>query len=114
MAANPWLRRRIPRLRFARKAVLRFMPGEDADSALRAASQFKAQGISSALTRLGENITRVEEADEVAAHYLKLLDRTAASGLDAEVSVKLTQLGFDLDGERTFAHARRLAERALA
>ena len=113
MAANPWLRRRIPRLGFARKAVLRFMPGEDADSALRAASQFKTQGISSALTRLGENITRVEEADEVAAHYLELLDRTAASGLDAEVSVKLTQLGFDFDGERTFAHVRRLAERSL-
>lgn len=113
MAANPWLRRRIPTLGFARKAVLRFMPGEDTESALRAAAQFKAQGISAALTRLGENITQIEEADAVAAHYLELLDSTAARGLDAEISVKLTQLGFDLDTDRTFAHVRRLAERAL-
>jgi len=114
MAGNRWLRRRIPQFGFARKAVLRFMPGEDADSALRAAAEFKLQGISSALTRLGENVTRVEEADEVAVHYLELLERIAAKGLDAEISVKLTQLGLDLDNERTLAHVRRLAERAAA
>jgi proline dehydrogenase len=112
MAGNRWLRERIPRLPFARKAVLRFMPGEDLDSALHAAARFREQGISAALTRLGENITRIEESDEVAAHYLGVMDRIASDGLDAEVSVKLTQLGLDLDEERTFSHVRRLAERS--
>ena len=88
------------------------MPGEDPDSALRAAAQFKADGIAVVLTRLGENVTRIEEGDEVAEHYLGLLDRVAGERLDGEVSVKLTQLGFDLDVDRTLAHVTRLAARA--
>lgn len=112
MAENPWLRRNVPRLGFARRAVLRFMPGEDADSALQAAMKFKKERISAVLTQLGENITRIEEADDVGTHYLELLDRIATEHLDADISVKLTQLGLDLDGERAFGHVRRLAQRA--
>ncbi len=112
MARNRWLRERLPRLWFARRAVRRFMPGEDAGSALDAALAFKAEGIASEFTRLGENVTTVEEADAVAEHYLGLLDEIRRRDLDGEVSVKLTQLGYDIDVERTLAHARRLAERA--
>jgi proline dehydrogenase len=112
MAGNRWLRDRVPRLWFARRAVRRFMPGEDAASALDAGERFKRDGIASLYTRLGENLTRIEEADEVAAHYLGVFDEIVRRGLDGEVSVKLTQLGFDLDVDRTFAHASRLAARA--
>ena len=104
LAGNAWLRERFPRLPFAQRAVRRFMPGEHIDDALAAATDFQHQGIRVLLTRLGENLTRIEEADEVAAEYQRLIDQSAARGLDAEVSVKLTQLGFDLDAERTFEH----------
>jgi proline dehydrogenase len=112
MARNRWLRDRLPRLWFAKRAVRRFMPGEDAESALAAAAIFKTQGIASMFTRLGENITRPDEADAVAEHYLGLMHTIAARGLDGEVSVKLTQLGYDLDPDRALAHVERLAERA--
>jgi proline dehydrogenase len=112
MAGNSWLRYHLPRLGFARRAVLRFMPGEDPDAALGAGEQFKREGIAVEFTRLGENITRLEEADEVAEHYLGLMGSISAKGLDGEISVKLTQLGFDLDVDRTAAHVERLAERA--
>jgi proline dehydrogenase len=112
MARNPWLREHLPKLWFARRAVRRFMPGEDPGSALDAAVRFRADGISSEFTRLGENVTRVEEGDEVAEHYLGLMGDIRARDLDGEVSVKLTQLGYDLDVERTLAHAGRLAEKA--
>ena len=112
MARNQWLRDHLPRLWFARRAVRRFMPGEDPGSALEAASRFKAEGIASEFTRLGENVTTVEEGDVVVEHYLGLLDDIRQRGLDGEVSVKLTQLGYDLDVDRTLAHTRRLAERA--
>jgi proline dehydrogenase len=112
MARNKWLRDHLPKLWFARRAVRRFMPGEDPASALDAAVKFKADGISSEFTRLGENITTVEEGDAVVEHYLGLMDDIVARDLDGEVSVKLTQLGFDLDVERTLAHARRLADKA--
>jgi proline dehydrogenase len=112
MAGNGWLRERLPKLWFARRAVRRFMPGEDADSALSAAERFRRDGISVLFTRLGENLTRIEEAREVANHYLGVYDEIERRGLDAEVSVKLTQLGFDLDVDRTHAHAVALCERA--
>ena len=114
MAANPWLRYHVPRLGFARRAVLRFMPGEDPESALRAGRDFKKDGISVVFTRLGENITRLEDADEVAEHYLWVIERIQAEGLDGEISVKLTQLGLDLNIDRTVAHVERLADRAAA
>ena len=114
MASNRWLRERLPRLRFTRRAVRRFMPGEDAGSALDAGATFQADGITSMYTRLGENITRVEEGDEVAAHYAELLGDIRRRGLDGEVSVKLTQLGFDLDVDRTEGHVARLAELSAA
>ena len=112
MARNRWLRDHLPRLWFARRAVRRFMPGEDPESALEAATRFKAEGIASEFTRLGENVINVEEGDAVVEHYLGLLDDIKKRGLDGEVSVKLTQLGYDLDVDRTLAHTRRLAERA--
>ena len=112
MARNPWLREHLPKLWFARRAVKRFMPGEDEGSALDAGARFKAEGIASEFTRLGENVNSSDEADAVAEHYLKLLDDIKARGLDGEVSLKLTQLGFDQDAERTLARAARLAERA--
>jgi proline dehydrogenase len=112
MAANGWLRRHLPRLWFARRAVRRFMPGEDAAAALAAGETFERDGIVPIYTRLGENIADAAEADVSATEYLELIDRMAAAGSRGEVSVKLTQLGFDLDVERTVGHLERLAERA--
>jgi proline dehydrogenase len=112
MAGNRWLREHLPRLWFARRAVRRFMPGEDVDAALAAGAGFEREGIATLYTRLGENLANLAEADEVADHYVGLIERIAQSGIHGEVSVKLTQLGLDLDVERTFAHASRLAAAA--
>ena len=50
-------------------------------------------------TRLGENLEHVDEADEVAAHYIDAIDQIVAAGITGEVSVKPTQLGLDLDAD---------------
>jgi proline dehydrogenase len=112
MAGNQWLRRRLPRLWFAKRAVRRFMPGEEAEAALAAAGVLANGGITSVFTRLGENVTVMGEADGVAEHYLELIGAIRQRGLGAEVSVKLTQLGLDLSTEKTLQHLDRLAERA--
>jgi proline dehydrogenase len=112
MARSAWLRERIPHLPLARRAVRRFMPGEAPEAALAQAEAFRGQHIGSLFTRLGENVGRLEEADATAQHYLGLLDDIAARGIPGELSVKLTQLGFDIDDERTLSHMGRLAERA--
>ena len=104
-----WLRERAVRYPFVRRAVSRFMPGEAADDALAAS---RALGVGTVLTRLGENLVSASEADGVAKHYLDVLDRVHEERLDVEISVKLTQLGFDMDVGRTDAHLARLAERS--
>ncbi len=112
MARNTWLKERLPRLPFARRAVRRFMPGETMEAALDAAESFRPDGIGILFTRLGENLGALTDARGVADHYHALLDEIERRGLDAEISVKLTQLGLDLDPETTTAHMGSLAEHA--
>ena len=97
---------------FVRKSVSRFMPGESIDDALRAAMELRPQGITTILTKLGENLTKVEEFEQVTLHYLDVLDRIAAAGLDAQISVKPTQLGLDLDPALCQRNLERLIDRA--
>lgn len=109
-----WLRRNAPRVGFIRRAVTRFMPGEDAVSALDAAHGLAPEGIGTIFTHLGENVADLAEADAVTTHYLDLLDQIAARGLPSQVSVKLTQMGLDIDKARCLDNLRRLVERADA
>lgn len=111
-ADNPTLRARLPRVGVVRRSVRRFMPGETLEAALAEAQRFHAEGMASTFTRLGENLTHLDEADEVADHYAGALDEIARRGLDGELSVKLTQLGLDIDLDATERHLRRLAEGA--
>ncbi|HSK93609.1 MAG TPA: proline dehydrogenase family protein [Candidatus Angelobacter sp.] len=111
-ARNAWLRRVVPRLWFAKRAVRRFMPGEQLADALDAAEGLRARGIGALFTHLGENLTDVAEADAVAAHYLDALERIRARGIDGEISLKLTQLGLDLDPALARRHLAALALRA--
>jgi proline dehydrogenase len=108
-ARNRWLRRHVPRLWFAQRAVRRFMPGETAADALAAAERFRAKGLGTLLTYLGENVTASDEVDRVADHYADVSEQAAGQGLDMELSVKLTHLGLDLDVTATEARVERLA-----
>jgi proline dehydrogenase len=88
------------------------MPGETIEEALDAAEAFRKPGIGILLTRLGENLTSLDQAREVADHYHRVMDMVRARGLDAEVSLKLTQIGLDLDIETTYGHLASLAAHA--
>lgn len=112
LSRNAFLRRRLPQLPFMRRAVARFMPGERAEDALTAALVLRRDGIASEFTRLGENITEMAEADAVTEHYVELYGRIRDAALGGEISVKLTQLGLDIDEAATLAHCLRLAARA--
>jgi proline dehydrogenase len=112
MARNRFLKRWLPRIWFVRRAVRRFMPGETVEEALDAAEFFRPRGIGILFTQLGENLTQLAEAEAVSAHYHDLLDKIAARGLDAEISVKPTQLGLDLDRDAALRLLSGLAEHA--
>jgi proline dehydrogenase len=111
---SPWLRERAPRYGFMRRTVTRFMPGEDAADALGASRRLAENGIATVLTHLGENISDRAEAESVTQHYLDLIGRIRSTALPAEVSVKLTQLGLDLDREFCYANLAKLIENTPA
>jgi proline dehydrogenase len=110
---NRWLEEQFRRRKFAKQAVARFMPGEAAEDALKASQAFLAKGIPTILTKLGENLTDLNEADAVTRHYLGVLDLIAERRLDTQISVKLTQLGLDLDREAARKNFAAIALRAL-
>lgn len=114
LSTSTWMRERATKTAFVRRSVSRFMPGEHIEDALRAAGELKQDGITTILTKLGENLTGVDEAEQVTQHYLDVFDRIASTGLDAQVSVKPTQLGLDLDRELCQRNLERLLERAEA
>jgi proline dehydrogenase len=114
ISENRWMRERGPRLWFVRRAARAFMPGEEFADMLRAAGELRPLGIDTVFTRLGENVTDESEASFVTRHYVDVLDAIGSAGIHCEPSIKLTQLGLDLDKEQGYAHLRVLAERTHA
>jgi proline dehydrogenase len=91
-ASNRWLSSHVPRWGFVRRATKRFLPGETFEAALAAA--------------IGS------EALAVVEHYEKVLAAAALAGVEAEISVKPTQLGLDIDAGAAYANLERLARSA--
>ena len=114
MSTNAWLRERATKTAFVRRSVSTFMPGERLEDAMATAAAQQARGVATIFTKLGENVTSAAEAEEVTRHYLDVLDKIQAAGLNAHISVKPTQLGLDLDTALCFGNLERLIERAEA
>ena len=109
---NQWLRHRAANYPFVRRTVSRFMPGETLEDALAAAEALRSKKIGTVFTHLGENIKDRDEARQVTEHYLEVLKRIREKGLQAEISVKLTQLGLDLSPDLSFEHLNAIIEHA--
>jgi len=95
-----------------RRLSSRFVAGMHTDDALRAAAALNSQGISVTLDSLGENVHSPDEAFRSAAIYHELLDAIRLQHLDANVSVKLTQMGMELDPLLAERIVREMTEHA--
>lgn len=111
---NAWLRERMPRYGFVRRAVSRFMPGEDVEAALAATVEMGKSRIGAVLTLLGENVKDEADTAAVVRHYAGVMQSIRERGLDAEISVKLTHLGLDLDPALAERNVIEIATRAAA
>ncbi|MDB4899497.1 MAG: Proline dehydrogenase [Gemmatimonadetes bacterium] len=85
--------------RLAKHFARRFVAGETVTEALAAVKALNARGISASLDLLGESVYTEREARAARDEYVQLLDRIHESKLDANVSVKLTAMGLDVDNE---------------
>jgi proline dehydrogenase len=106
------LGRRVARSRVARRAVLRFMPGERLQDAVAAAGELAGAGMTCMLTHLGEHVSDAAEAESAAAEYDRALEALGEARRSPHISVKPSQLGLGLDPARVLALMDGLARRA--
>ena len=90
----------------------RFIAGETIDEAIEASRSIQAQGLHLTLDYLGESVRTVEEADAATREYVRLLDVIVASGIERNISLKLTQLGAGIDRATCVDNLRRILEPA--
>ena len=100
--------------RFApfRKITRRFIAGEDIDEAVAAIREINARGCTASFDHLNESVTSTAETEAEVTEYLNVLARIDESGIDSNVSIKLTQFGLEIDPELTYRNARRVVEDA--
>ena len=110
LSTNKAFRAFSERSSVGRKVSRRFVAGMSHDEAIAATRQINAEGIAVTLDSLGESVTEVAQAEKSASVYHRLLDEIAAKDLNANVSVKLTQVGMDIGGP---ASGPALAERIV-
>jgi proline dehydrogenase len=92
----------------------RFIAGETVDEALEAVSDLPGKGLRLTLDYLGESVASFEEARAAADEYVRIIDAIVRSGLERNISLKLTQLGLDVDLATAVDNMRRLLEPADA
>jgi proline dehydrogenase len=113
-SGSPFLKRQMSVNPIARRVAARFIAGNTLDDAEAAVRALNAGGAAVALDFLGENTTSTTQAIQSTDSYLAALDRIEQAGLDANVSVKLTAMGLDLDPEFAAEQAARVVGRAKA
>lgn len=114
LSRNRTLRRFSESSRLGTRLSSRFVAGLEIEDALRAAEAVNQQGIAVSLDSLGESVTSEAEAHSAADVYHRLLDAIAARKLNANVSVKLTQMGLELSPELAESIAENLAQHAAS
>jgi proline dehydrogenase len=100
------------RFRVGRRMAMRFVAGESLEDAVAAVRRLNAVGCPVSLDHLGEHVTDRELAERARDDYLQCLERIASEGLDANISIKLTQLGLGFDDALAARSLDALAARA--
>jgi proline dehydrogenase len=112
LSQQPGVFRFVRNNRLAKSFARRFVAGETLDEALTAVRALNARGISASLDLLGESVTNAQEARSARDAYLGMLDRIHETGIDANVSVKLTAMGLDVSADLCVELMREILGRA--
>jgi proline dehydrogenase len=97
---------------FFRKTALRFVAGETLEDALQAVRQANQQKLLGILDLLGENTVTLEDAGQAGREVSTVLDLLQTENVNCNISVKLTQLGLDLDAEAAFRNLLQITKHA--
>tara|TARA_Y100000588_G_scaffold59855_1_gene58805 strand:- start:76 stop:993 length:918 start_codon:yes stop_codon:yes gene_type:complete len=109
---NYWISHKLPKYKFVQKSVSRFMPGETLDDALNKSSELEDIGYGTIITYLGENSSSKSQTLNTVKQYKKALEDIYSKSLKTVISVKLTQLGLDIDEELCIDNLKELLKLA--
>jgi proline dehydrogenase len=112
LARNPRLRNWVTSNGATRRWAQRFVPGEELTTAIAAAKACNLVGMSASLDHLGEEVHTREDAERASDSYIEALNGIAAANLNANISLKLTNLGLNLGGEFCAEQLRGITRRA--
>jgi proline dehydrogenase len=112
LSESRWMRGVAERSRLGQRTSARFVAGTQVADAIRVAATLNQLGISATIDNLGENVTNADEARASAQLYHDLLDEIGAKHLNANVSVKLTHMGLDVDQPMAYEIVRGLVAKA--
>ncbi len=112
LSRAPWAQRLVTRWPVAWRVASRFVAGDRLEDALRVIKEFNAQGIFVTLDHLGESTTNPQEAQNATQAILDMLDAIQREGLQANASIKLTQIGLALDREMCAENLRTILRKA--
>jgi proline dehydrogenase len=112
LSESPSLRAIAERSRFGQRTSARFVAGKEVVDAIRATRAVNQFGASVSIDNLGENVTNADEARASARLYHDLLDEIAANQLNANISLKLTHMGLDVDEKLAYDIVRALVAKA--
>ena len=112
LSHQPNVFRFVRKNRLAKNFASRFVAGETVTEALAAVRELNAKGITASLDLLGESVSNQREARVARDEYLQLLDRIHEAKANANVSVKLTAMGLDIDQELCIAIMQDILTRA--
>lgn len=101
-------------MRNERSFAHRFIAGETIEDAIATARRIQAAGLLVTLDYLGESVATIAEADTATRAYLRLLEQIAASGIERNISLKLTQLGLTIDRATSVDNLRRILDAGAA
>ena len=112
LAHNRNLRDFVTHNRATRGISRRFVAGEELDEAIEVTRVLNRQRLQVALDHLGENVSEAEQARAAVQDYIAAIERIKQTGVDANVSIKLTALGLDISQELCEQNVRSILEYA--
>jgi len=113
LSEQPRIFRFVRKNRLAKKLASRFVAGETVEEAITALRDLNGSSLSASLDLLGESVLHAEEAQRACKTYLEVLERIHTAKANANVSVKLTQMGLDIDEQLCLGNMRAIIGKAM-
>lgn len=112
LASKKNLANKIMRLKIFKNMANRFIAGETREDAIRITKKLNAENIAVTFDHLGENTFTKEQSESAAEEYIILLEEINKNNINANISIKLTQMGLDIDSKICYQNVEKILKKA--